>query len=34
MFGLRFNIHYFLSFNFCNHLDGKERAGYFALIVF
>ena len=27
-------IQYFVSFLFCNHLDGEERAGYFSLPVF
>ena len=27
-------IQYVVSFQFCNHLDGEERAGYFTLIVF
>ena len=28
-------IQYFMSFYFCNHLDGKlKRADYFTLIVF
>ena len=34
MFGFCFVIQYFMFFNFCNHLDGEERAGCFTLIVF
>ena len=32
--GPRFVIQYFVSVYFCNHLDGEERAGWFALTVF
>ena len=34
MFGPCFIIQYFMSFQCCNHLDGEERGGCFALIVF
>ena len=27
-------MHCFVSFLFCNHLDGEERSGCFALLVF
>ena len=27
-----FVVRYFMSFLFCNHLDGEERAGCFALL--
>ena len=27
-------IQFFVSVKFCNHLDGEERAGVFALTVF
>ena len=29
-----FVIQYFVSFLFCNHLDGEEKAGCFTLTVF
>ena len=31
---LCFVVRYFGPFKFCNHLDGEERAGCFALFVF
>ena len=31
---LCFVVRYFMSFKFSNHIDGKERAGYFAKFVF
>ena len=34
MFGHGFVIQYFVSFWFSHHLDGEERAGCLALIVF
>ena len=35
MFGLRFGMHYFVSFfEFCNHLDEEIRVCRFVLIVF
>ena len=34
MFGACFVIQYFVSVQFCNHLDVEERAGCFALTVF
>ena len=27
-------MHYFVSFLFCNHLDGEERTSRFTLIIF
>ena len=33
VFGLVFNIQYFASFEFCDHLDGEERAGCFTLTL-
>ena len=34
MFGPWFVIQYFMSVNFCNHLDGEYKDDCFALIVF
>ena len=34
MFDPCFAIQYFVSVLFCNHLDGEERAGCFALTAF
>ena len=34
MFGPCFVTQYFVSVEFCNHLDGEERAGNFALTGF
>ena len=34
MFGPLFAVHCFVSFSFCNHLYGKERASCCTLIVF
>ena len=34
MFDPCFTIQYFVSVLFCNHLDGEERAGCFALTAF
>ena len=34
MFGPCFVIQYSMSFQPCNHIDGKERAGCFTLVVF
>ena len=34
MLGPGFVILYFVSFWFCNHIDGEDRAGCFTLIVF
>ena len=34
MFGSCFFIQYFMSFLFCNRLDGEERTGSFTLIGF
>ena len=33
VFGLVFIIQYFVSFEFCDHLDGEERAGCFTLTL-
>ena len=29
-----FVVQFFMSFQFCNHLDGEKRAGCLSLIVF
>ena len=34
VFGPCFVFQYFVSFWFCNHLDGEETAGYYTLTVF
>ena len=34
MFGTGFVIQCFVTLEFCNHLDGKERAGCFTLTAF
>ena len=33
-FVLAFVVQYFMTFWYCNHLDGEERTGCFTLIVF